>query len=126
MCSTASCVITPDSKASEGLSQHWIKSHIAAHLGTLLLVMHQELAVLEVLPLLFALGGYEVAAHSQAGQFASAPEPGTDAFSVFFTKCLDDFVVERDEELRFPGISLAGTPAGELAVDAARFMPLGS
>ena len=43
-----------------------------------------------------------------------------------FAEGLDDLVVEGDEELREPGVALAGAAAGELAVDPPGFVPFGA
>ncbi len=46
--------------------------------------------------------------------------------AALFAESFDDFVVDRDEELREAGVSLAGAAAGELAVDSPGLMPFGA
>ncbi len=99
---------------------------MSLRISALFFVVHQELAVLEVLALLFALGGHEIAAHPQARELPVAAEPSANALGMFFAERLDDFVVERDEKLSLARVALAGAAAGKLAVDAAGFVPFGA
>src|SRR5262249_41404078 len=52
-------------------AEHGVESHVLAHLGTLLLVVHEQLAILVVLPLLAPLGRKHETAHGGRCQLAA-------------------------------------------------------
>ena len=110
-----------------GSPEHRVEPHVLPHLGPLLLVVHQELAIAEVLAFLLALGGDEEP--SPCGRWSARRWPRY-RFRMpggrLLAERLDDLVVERDEELGEPGVALPRTTAGELAVDPARLVPLGA
>ena len=56
-------------------TEHGVEPHVLAHLGPLLLVVHQELAVAVMLAFLAGLGGEDHASHRAAGQLPPAGVP---------------------------------------------------
>src|SRR6185312_7066491 len=108
-----------------GSAEHGIQAHVLAHVGSLLLVVHQELAVAIVLTLLAGLCGDDEPPHRPAGQFPPTGVTLAEPDRGFFAVGLDDLVFERDEELAVTGVALAGATTGKLAVDPARLVPLG-
>src|SRR5690348_14122523 len=94
-------------------SEHGVEPHVLPHLGPLLLVVHQEFAVAEVLTLLLVLRPPHHATPVHAGHLAAAlvplPEPG----GRLLAERLDDLILERDEELRHPRVALPGATPGE-------------
>ena len=113
-------------ESSGSSTEHRVEPHVLPHLGPLLFVVHQQLAIAEVLAFLLALGGDEHPPHrtlvSSPWPLQSLADPG----GGLLAERLDDLVVERDEELGEARVALAGATAGELAVDPARFVPLGA
>src|SRR5262245_22019073 len=98
-------------------AEHRIESHVLPHLGALFLVVHQELAIAEVLAFLLVLGGDEESPHPEAGQLAPAFVTLPESRGGFLAEGLDDLIIHRDEELGEAGVALAGASARELTVD---------
>src|SRR4051812_7882335 len=113
------------SREHRSSTQDRVEPHVLAHLGPLLLVLHQQLAVTSVLTFLLGLGREDEAAHRPAGQLALVLVASPEAGGGLLAEGFDDLVFHRDEELGMARVALSGTTAGELTVDPQRLMPLG-
>src|SRR5262245_21848502 len=91
-----------------GLAQARVQPHVLAHLGTLLLVFHEQATIATVLPFLLALGGEDGPAPGGASQLAAAAVALAQAGGGLLAEGLDDLVFQRDEELGVAGVALAG------------------
>src|SRR5271157_3267103 len=75
-------------------TEHGVEAHVLAHLGPLFLVVHQQLAVLEVLPLFFPLRGDKEPPHADAGELTPAGVLLADAGGWLLAEGPDDLVVK--------------------------------
>src|SRR5262249_35656159 len=77
-----------------GSTKHRIEPHVLAHLGPLLLVVHEKLTIAEMLAFFLPLGGDEHAPHRDAREVALSAVALPDARRRLLAERFDDLIVE--------------------------------